>query len=129
LLPVFLLFVLISYTINGYVDMNTRNYQNILFFFIGGLAGSVSICLLSEYLEKLQKISRLLQYLGYLSLFIMVFHVPLMVFCIGPLQIITPGFYALIQGVWMIWLTLALCLCLIAWRIVRLVPKIRSLYV
>ncbi len=127
-LPTLALLVLISYFVNGYVDMNERHYQNLLVFFIGGLAGSLLIFSLSMWSSEINLKFKYLDYLGIISLFIMVFHVPLMVFCIGPIQVINPGLYGLIQHLWFVWFFLALVLCLVAWEIVSRIPQVKSLY-
>jgi len=126
--PILIFLMIGSFLINGYVDMNERHYQNLLVFYVGGITGSLLVFSLSIFFSEKSLNLRCLNYLGSISLFIMIFHVPLMVYCIGPLQVITPGLYDWIQQLWFVWFLLALGLCMVTWRIASLIPHVKSLY-
>lgn len=128
IIPALTLLVLAAFLGNGPVDMNTRQYENPFWFVAGGLAGSLMVCELAAVFSLIPAVNRVLSIPGKISMFILVFHVPLMVFCIGPLRIISPGIYDLIQASWMIWFTLSLGLCLLGWEAVRRVPALKKVY-
>jgi acyltransferase len=66
--------LLISYYINGRVDMNGRIYKNFLLFYMGGVSGSILIFVLSRTIGLYQKISVFFTNCGKETLIILFFH-------------------------------------------------------
>jgi acyltransferase len=69
---VILFFVSINF--NSIVDMNNRLYGHTLFFYVGGITGSIIVIKLCGYLIRYKRISQLLKYIGKESLPILTLH-------------------------------------------------------
>lgn len=69
----FLLLFTIGAYFNGKVDMGSRNYNNIILFYMNGLSGSILILSLSKIIRDTY--ARVLSVLGERSLVIMVLHI------------------------------------------------------
>lgn len=63
-----------TYSINLTVDMNHRNYNNIILFYIGGIMGAILVFKLSKLLSKNDRITNIFSMMGENSLLILLFH-------------------------------------------------------
>ncbi|WP_379159725.1 acyltransferase family protein [Paenibacillus sp. sgz5001063] len=59
---------------NSYVDMNNREYGNLLLFYIAGIAGSLLAIKMTQFLSRSRFFAALLTYIGRESLAILIFH-------------------------------------------------------
>ncbi len=107
------------------VGMNSRNYNNIILFYIAGISGSILVFKLSKLMKESKFITAIFSYMGKNSLPILIFHLHsamfLNVFIFESFSIQT-GFNWLLLGI------SAICLSLIANEIIKKIPLLNFLF-
>jgi acyltransferase len=114
--PVFtgcFLVLLFCYFFNVPIDMNNRVYQNVFLFVLGGIAGSLLIFYLCIVTGLYPKLTSLMTFLGGISLFIMVFHIPFYEIPVQLIQIVNVPFSDYLMNTWYIRFPLSLSICLV----------------
>lgn len=76
---VLLALVTLSFLSNKFVDMNGRDYGNLILFYFGGISGSLLVIKISMILANFSnKIFDLIKYCGVQSLAILILHMPIL---------------------------------------------------
>jgi len=127
----FILFILLFIVVliaNGRVDMNSRQYNNIILFIIGGLAGSLILTRISHELRNFQGLYMYVVPLGINSLMILCYHAVLPGIVLSPLKFISPDIYSGLLGNGLSWIVLSLTFSLMSCYVFRRISFFSKIY-
>ena len=129
-IPAILVFLcmIICWIINDPVDINNRLYGNWILLYLGGITGSLFIFWASHQFESYPRISDVWSKFGEMSLFILIFQIPMVEIPFGPLKVFFPEIDSFIYNYWFCWFAFSLVMCLFAWKISGLVPPVRRIF-
>lgn len=123
----FMIFIIVLIA-NGRVDMNSRQYNNIILFILGGLAGSLILVRISYELQNFRRLYMYVVPLGINSLVILCYHAVLPGIVLSPLKFISPDFYSCLLGNGLSWIVLSLTFSLISCYVFRRISFFSKIY-